>query len=156
MFNKIFQLPGWVLFTVSLLFLFIAGIYSVWQEQRESLQNTIFFENAAQHQGETVCISHVNVYRKTSRGVLAVSSRRGKKYQLIINPALIKLNQHYSFAGVLNPDGKITVRNFQHHPHRKLKYIFSLLSLPVVLFLLLKYIRWDRAGGGFTVKSNPN
>ena len=155
MFNRIFQLPGWALFTVSLLVLFIAGIYSVRQEQQESRRNSIFFKNAALYQGKPVCLSHVNVFQKNTDGVSAVSSRRGKVYQLLINPALIQVNQHYSFTGVLNPDGKVIVRNFQHHPHRKLKYIFSLFSLPVVLFLILKYIRWDRTAGGFTVKSNP-
>lgn len=108
--------------------------------------------NPEKHPGTTVCLNFCPITDKNANEV--ISSYPGKaSYFFLMDTSLVEINKVYSFRGMITPEGKIRVINFQHHPHRNLKYLLSLLSLPVILFLVVKYIGFDKKSFSFIIKN---
>ena len=74
------------------------------------------------------------------------------KYHFIVDTSRVELNKFYSFSGIVNPDSKIEVLAIQEHPLRKFKYLCSLLSFIIILYFIMKYIRFDKNLFTLTVK----
>lgn len=93
---------------------------------------------------ETICIGYIEITQKTAWGVMG-KDNIGNEFLLVTDSDKFKLGERYSFKGAITPEGKIDVLNYQHHPHRSLKYVFSSLSLLLVLFLVGRFIRIERS-----------
>ncbi len=152
MINKIFQLPGWQLATISLLGLVLLGALCCYLEKPQHQKQLDYFNNPEKYNGVEVLLTFSTVSKKNAKEVFSIHNKK-ERYCYIIDTSLVKINQCYSFLGNLTADGKIQVKRFQHHPQRIFKRVYSLFSFPLIIFLFIKYVRFDRVLCAFMLKN---
>ncbi len=150
----LFRLPAWFLIFVSLALIVVLG-YDSWQKSEFYYEKRLqMIANAPNHAGEQLCIGFVRVTNIEGDAITAVD-RNAYYYFFKAETKNINKGDIYSFSGVLNKDGTITTDAVTPHPHRKLKYLFSAASIFIVLFLVIRHIRWDNDKHGFMDMSLP-
>ena len=145
--EKFFNLPRWFLMTIALCFLFWGGYYGAQQSADEYDTSKEIF----QQPGEAICVGYTKIISITRNEIITID-RVGDTYRLITTDTKLRIGEIYSFSGMVTDSGKIQLYTYQHHPFRGLKYVFSLLSMIIIIFLILKYIRYDRATFSLVVK----
>ena len=150
--NSFFKLPGFVLALISIFFLILLGYYC-WLSEEQITDNTIYLKNPQLYEGREILSSFCNVDEKLDNEIIS-RSKYGRVYYFIIDTNVVELNHIYSFKGNISNEGKIIVTDLQKHPHRILKYLFSLLSFPIIIFLIIKYIRFDTSSFTLLIKED--
>ncbi len=141
----IFRFSRWSIFLFSLLM--ISGLMRLSSSLNEDRyqQKIHRVQNPADFQGTPICLSHV---RLTSvNGKIIGVDRRESTFPLVFNAQQpLMINQIYSVQGIIQSDGNIQVLEYQHHPFRLYKYLFSALSLLLIIVLIYRHIRINRNG----------
>ncbi|MBD3224267.1 MAG: hypothetical protein GF313_06020 [Caldithrix sp.] len=140
--KRIFYLPGWVLFILSLMALCILGYLGWRQAENRYLARQYILEHASEHAEETVCVGYVKIISENRRLITAENSR-GDRFQFIRSNISPDIGETWSATGSVNKKGRIHVQQWMHHPMRTSKYVFSALSLVLVLYFIIRYIRFD-------------
>ncbi len=140
----IFNRPGWQLAFVALGLLIMSAVWTWTIEQRSQFEKYTILENPQEYAGTHVCMPYGKVVLIHADTALTVNSREAK-YRFVVDTTVVHLYQTYSFAGVLQGDGTIVVSDVHHHSYRFGKYALSLLSLPIMIWLIVKYIRFDQS-----------
>lgn len=144
--NSFFSLPGWFLTTISLIGIALLMNYAAHRGYQSYEQKTDHLNHPDQYAGQNLCIGFVNIIQINKEEVIAVDSRNYRYFFIIDSDIKIKEGETYSFLGIITDSGKIHVDTVQHHPYRKYKYLLSSLSLILVIFLIIKYIRFNSDG----------
>ena len=144
--NSFFALPGWLIATFSLIGTCLLMIYAAHLGNQSYEQKMNHLKHPDRYTDQEICIGFVNIIQINDDEIIAIDSR-SYRYIFQVNSD-IKLNkgETYSFRGKITDSGNILVDIVQHHPYRKYKYLLSSLSLILVIFLIIKYIRIDSAG----------
>ncbi len=142
MLNRLFHLPGWILFLTAALVLLIMCTYS-WQSQEMQYRRLLLqIKNPGKYAGEGVCVGFLKI-RDKKDGVFEAQNHRGENFVLLSDTDAFQAGQTYSVTGKIQRNGAIAVADSQHHPYRRNKYLYSALSVFVVIFLLVRYVRID-------------
>lgn len=146
MIDKFFTLPGWLLFLVSSTFIAISMMWGALSGSETERPKSAYLAEPSEHVGDQLCLGYLKIQQKNSGHVIG-QDNSGNSYPLFL-PADIRVNEggRYSVKGIVNNQGIIEIHEIQHHPFRSYKYIFSSLSLIVVLVILFRYIRINRDG----------
>lgn len=149
--DQFFHLPSWLLAFISTIFLLLLGILCLKIVELDNLQKYEYYDNPEKYHNPTITIFYVQILEKKNNLIIG-KTKQDSTYQFVIDTNLVKLNHWYSFQGPVQNDHKILVKKFQEHPFRFLKYVLSLLSSIIVIYLLIKYIKFEN--GYFTIKSD--
>jgi hypothetical protein len=140
--NKFLQLPAWFLASISLLMLALLSTYSWYHEKDFYKDLNDQIAKPQENLVKKVYINYVKIITIDGDEVTA-KNRRGDVYRLY--PARnIKQDEYYSFLGKVAPDGKVEIIQPYHQARWQLKHLLSLLSLFLVLYYIIKYIRFDQ------------
>lgn len=135
-----FLWPRWlsIILAIAGLLLSAACLWSVESQRQE--QKMYMLKHPDKQVERDICVGYLRVHAKHTGEIIALDNH-DNLFRLIVNPGELQIGERYSFRGRLQPDGRIRVEAHQHHPHRLLKYLFSGLSLVLVLYILKTYIR---------------
>jgi hypothetical protein len=97
-----------------------------------------------------LCLGYIKIISVNKAGAVGMDDNENQ-YELLIDSRKLTVNELYSMRGFVRADGKFFVEVFQHHPFRELKYVFSGLSLFLILYIIKVYIRFDSASRSFRV-----
>jgi hypothetical protein len=146
----LFNRSRWMIMVIPCLLLVLLGVLSWSMESRRYDEKLYKLQHPKQAAAELVCIGYIRIDQKTGKGVQGMD-QSGTQYRFLIDPKDFVLGDRYSLKGRITADGSILVESYQHHPHRILKHAFSLLSLILVLYILRRYIRFDRSSWSLSV-----
>jgi len=137
------DLPGWLLFLVSSALLLLLGMLS-WSGEEDAFERKLHrLQHPHEYESSEICLGYLTIDSLTARSVQA-SDRAGNAYRFYVDPSGFQTGERYSFRGHIMRNGMIRVADYLHHPQRQLKYAFSLLSLLPLIYLIARYIRFDR------------
>ncbi len=140
--DRLFKLPGWLLAIISLVFLIVTA-WSAWRSESTVIQyKRTILQSPEVYAGMRVCMPYARIVRIKRDTAYTVTTAR-ERYRFLVDTNKVRLHQTYSFAGELQSDGSIRVMAVHHHKHRILKYVLSLLSLPIVIYLMVSHFRLD-------------
>ena len=140
--DKLFKLPRWLLFIISMFLLLSASIYSWYHEKDEYSQLKIKIRKPEKYASKKIHLAYIKII-DINKNMIKAKNRGGDIF--ILYPANdIQEGGYYSFTGEINPDGRIKIINRYHHSRWVLKHIISLLSLIFVFYYIYKYIRFDK------------
>jgi hypothetical protein len=144
--NKFFSLPGPYLIVMAFAGLAILMIYSALKG--EQIYNNLHAQiaNPNQYEFKTVCLSFIKIEDIDNSDAMAIDRRLNTYYLKIDESWGVKKSETYSLTGYIERSGRIKVTEIQANRHRNLKYLFSSLSFIIIIFLVVKYIRFDPKG----------
>ena len=145
MFEKLFNLPRWLLAGLSSSVLIVLIIFSTVQGSKSENERLSLLNHPDRHLNEEIRLGFLKITKVDRYEILGRDSQR--QYQLIGNPSMnIHEGETYSFTGMITASGKIRLTEMQHHPHRLYKYLISGSALLIVLNLVIKNIRMQKKG----------
>ena len=119
------------------------GWYSYQKQNRELKDLRYKINHISELAGQEITLSYSYAREIKSDTVRIYSWNVGEAY-FIIPGNHFKKDNVYTVKGIMQADGTVKATAYQHHPHRKFKYLLSLLSLPLILILLFKHLRFDK------------
>ena len=150
MIDKFFKLPNWLLIAVSIILLSSLCFYSWFHEKDKYKGIKEKISNFKQNTNKKVVITYTEIIDKNGQEIL-VKNRRGDLFRLFPVDS-IQMDQYYSFSGRIRPDGRVEIIHQYLHPRWQLKHILSLLSVILVLYYIIIYIRFDKNTHMFYIK----
>jgi hypothetical protein len=141
--KRFFNLPSPLLVLASVLILIASGSYS---HQLNKKIDKSFRENLTESVGtdHEVCISYIYVVSKINKNVIGID-RKGREYKIHSKSFHPEINKTYAFKGHLSKDNILILTDMTEYPLRPYKYLFSAISVFIVLYLILCFIRYDRS-----------
>jgi hypothetical protein len=145
MFDKIFNLPRWLLAGLSSSVLIVLIIFSTLQGSKSENDRLNQLNHPKRHLNEEISLGFLKISKVNRYEISGRDSQR--QYQLISNPSMnIREGDTYSFTGMITASGKIRLTEMQHHPHRLYKYLISGSAFLFVFNLIIKNIRIQKKG----------
>ena len=142
MLDKFFKLPSWILIIISIFILISLAVYS-WYHEKDEYKNTKDkISNYKDNAGEKILISYSKIIEINDQQIL-VKNRRGDIFTLYPVHSVQK-DEYYSFYGKIRKYGRVEIIQQYPHPKWQLKHLLSLLSIILVLYYIIKYIRLDK------------
>jgi hypothetical protein len=142
MIDKFFHLPALILIILSLPMLLLLSAYSYYHEKDFFNELNEQITNPQKNLGKTVYLSYVKIAEVNDNEAVA-KNRRGDTYLLFPVSNIIQ-GEYYSFIGKVSLNGKLEIIQQYHQTRWQLKHLLSLLSLLLVLYYIIKYIRFDK------------
>ena len=138
--SNLLEQPRWMLLLISSLSITGLMIYSAFMGNVKYLEKMNQLDHPVKYANSAICIPFVTI-KSINEGHIIGYDRKNTYVFINQSPISIQINQEYSFTGSITPEGKIMIKEIQHHPYRLLKYFFSTMPIFLVIYFIKKYIR---------------
>lgn len=150
--KRLLALPTTILIIVSLLGLALTAWWGYQYRVQEYHQLIDFLRHPEKHIGESSHIYYATVTE--SRDSLLICWQPNSNYWRVINKTgrEFRVGEKVTVRGHISADTLFIADEIQNHPHRSAKYLVSLLSLPIIGFLLFRSVTFSFREMRFKIK----
>ena len=111
------------------------------------------FINSSEYQNKQFWLKYIKIIKADSVAASGVD-QRDRSYIFFVNNKRLQIGKVYALELYKNHNGGLQLISFKEYPLRKAKYLTSSLSILLILYLVIRFLRFDKKNNALYI--NPS
>ncbi|MBN2426510.1 MAG: hypothetical protein JXR46_05520 [Calditrichaceae bacterium] len=141
-----------LIFIAGIAALILLGHYGsfIYETQDQVIQS---FINSSEYQNKQIWLKYIKIIKADSIAASGIDGRQ-RSYIFFVNNKQLQIGKVYALELYKNHKGHLQLISFKEYPLRKAKYITSSLSILLIFYLVIKFLRFDKMNNALYI--NPS